>query len=134
MATTSGSLRSFYDNNSGYVCITAFTRKRHPALFSLQSRATQYLDADSPAYLGTQIQCAAYSPSGLKLTFVNDKNEIFSAQRHSDATWHVKKMTSLRPARKPIVMRKDMMTIAMPNEDTIHLFWIKGEEWVLTTI
>jgi len=36
--------------------------------------------------------------------------------------------------RKPIVAREDMMAMVMPNEDTIHLFWIKGAEWMLMTI
>jgi hypothetical protein len=65
---------------------------------------------------------------------VNDKNEIFSVQRHSDAQWHVQEITKLWPTRKPIVGRGDMMAVAMPNEETIYLSWIKGEEWVLMTI
>jgi hypothetical protein len=36
--------------------------------------------------------------------------------------------------RKQIAKREDMMAIAMPNEDIIHLFWIEGGEWRLKTI
>jgi len=64
---------------------------------------------------------------------VNDQNEIFTVGRHPDGHWYVEKM-DLRLGRKPIVMREDMMAIVMPNEDTTHLFWIKGAEWVLMTI
>jgi hypothetical protein len=113
--------------------MTAFTGKTPPALFSLQSRNYQLLDWKSHRHLGTQIQCAAYSPSGLKLILVNDKNQIFSVQRRSDA-WRVEEIANRQRVRKPIVTREDMMAIAMPNEDTIHIFWIKGKEWVLETI
>ena len=117
--------------DSSCVCITAFTRKKAPLLLSPQHRGPIVLDDRYNPYLGTQIQCAAQSPSELKFIFVNDKNEMFSAQKYSDANWHVMKVA--KTARKQIVKREDLMAIAMTNEDTVHLFWIKGEEWVLTT-
>jgi hypothetical protein len=41
---------------------------------------------------------------------------------------------SVKPERKTIAKREDMMAIALPNEYAIRLFWIKGAEWLLMTI
>ena len=66
---------------------------------------------------------------------MNNENEIFTVGRRPDASarWSVK-MMSVKPDRKTIAKREDMMAIAMPNEDIIRLFWIKGAEWLLRTI
>jgi hypothetical protein len=36
--------------------------------------------------------------------------------------------------RKQINAREDMLAMAMPDEETLHLFWIKGGEWTLVSI
>ncbi len=64
---------------------------------------------------------------------MNDQNEIFTVKRVSATQWRVEKL-ELKLSRKPPVMRDDMMAIVMLNEDTTHLFWIKGAEWVLKII
>lgn len=122
--------------NPSSICITAFTRKTPPVLFSRLS------PGDRPAtvgtsydpHLGTQIQCAAHSPSGQKLVLVNNENEVFSGQQRQDARWHFDKIGHLRSLKKP-VKREDWMAVGMPDEQTIHLFWVKrGNEWGLKTI
>jgi len=122
-----------YDNSSNHACITAFTRKTPPVLFSLQNCAHRLLDKGYHSHLGTEIQCGAHCPSGSKLVLVNNRNEIFTVRRHPDARWHVDKM-KVNLKRKQIAKREDMMAIAIPNEDIIHLFWIEGGEWRLKTI
>jgi hypothetical protein len=103
-------------------------------IFPPPSRGTyQFLNKSYHHHLGTQIQCAANCPLGTKLALVNDQNEIFTVRKQPDAHWHVEKM-KVSLGRKPIVAREDMMAMVMPNEDTIHLFWIKGAEWMLMTI
>jgi hypothetical protein len=36
--------------------------------------------------------------------------------------------------RKHINAREDMLAMAMPDEENLYLFWIKGGEWTLVTI
>jgi hypothetical protein len=65
---------------------------------------------------------------------VNERNEIFSVQRDSPTRCRVEKTDPLRQMRKAVVARKDMMGIAMPDEEVMHLFWIERDEWTLVTI
>lgn len=65
---------------------------------------------------------------------MNERNEIFSVQRDLPTDCQIEKTDPLRSMRKDVIAREDMMGIAMPDEETIHLFWIKGYEWTLITI
>ena len=103
-------------------------------IFSPRTRsAPLYLDKSYHPHLGTQIQCAAHCPAGTKLALVNDQNEIFTVCKQANARWHVEKI-KVSLGRRPIITEEDMMAIVMPREDIIHLFWVKGAEWILKTI
>ncbi|KAH0565199.1 hypothetical protein GP486_001415, partial [Trichoglossum hirsutum] len=125
---------AFYDDTSGCAYITAFTGRARPVILSLKNRLPRALDDMDHRHLGTQIQCAALSPSGSKFILVNERNEIFSVQLDSPTRYQIEKTDPLRRMRKNVVARQDMMSIAMPEEEVVHLFWIRRNKWTLITI
>ncbi|KAH0544743.1 hypothetical protein FGG08_001110 [Glutinoglossum americanum] len=78
-----------------------------------------------------RLQGAAQSPSGKYIVLVDATYMLFRLDTDSN---RVEKGMRLSRRRLSASSGDDLMAIAMPNENTIHTFWVEGGKMVLTTI
>jgi hypothetical protein len=67
---------------------------------------------------------------------VNNRNLVFSVERRARGAnddWYVQRI-KVKVNRTPVSAKENWVVASMPDEDTIHLFWVDSGKWFLMTV
>lgn len=116
----------FYDNNKDYAIVTAFINEPYHVVHS--ESAPVELRASSRDL--SKFQAAAQSPSESKFTLADLNGQLYTLDtRTRQFTKGTKRFHRCRANS-----RDEMMTLAMPNDRTVHGCWNEDGKIFLVTV
>ncbi|RJE21159.1 hypothetical protein PHISCL_06504 [Aspergillus sclerotialis] len=127
--TNDGDLTSiFYDNTRNLVFLAAYLGKDYPVLFSMSDTE---ITSDP---FSTRILHAAQSPSGSQYAIVNGMTEIYLCDYKSNNTLNPCRMKKAASKISSSAFKPGHMVLALPQENHLLAFWVKGEKLMLRTV
>lgn len=96
---SSAVFRSGPGGQENLVCVSTWTQSGFPVLIQPEEglkNAIKTEISDRQGRLGSRIQCAAFSPSGLDLALVNDKGHLYQISNLNSSPLGVKRMATSR--------------------------------------